>query len=88
MKVYAFSPIDIGYTMSHKQLNRNVNNEKVKFQACSIIGYTIYVTQTITTQTIKTQSQRKQRNRINQENVTASSLSNALSGHVAIPHTQ
>ena len=47
-KVYPYSHIGIGYTMSHK-LNRNVNNEKVKFQACSIIGYTIiaYVTQTI-----------------------------------------
>ena len=62
MKVSAYSPIGIGYTMSHRQLNRNANNEKVKFQACSIIGYTIYVTKTIKTQTIKTQSQRKQRN--------------------------
>ena len=63
MKVYAFSHIGIGYTMSHRQLNRIVNNENVKFQACIIIGYTIiYVTQTITTQTTKTQSQSKQRN--------------------------
>ena len=61
MKVYAFSHIGIGNAMSQRQLNRNVNSEKVKFQACSIIGYTIYVTQTIT-QTNKTQSQRKQRN--------------------------
>ena len=60
MKVYDFSPIGIGYTISHRNLNRSV--EKVKFQACSIIGYTIYVTQTITTQTINAQSQHKQRN--------------------------